>query len=96
MASATGGNSMHSQVKPSTKAEGAMGESLDSKPDLNGRNPDVNAPNPISNLLSSLAVLPSAEQAFSTDPMALSQNGAAFLGILADLQNNIKSIDRRT
>lgn len=78
------------------KTEGAMGENQDSMPDLNGRKPDVNAPNPISNLLSSLAILPSAEQAFSTDPMALSQNGSAFLGILADLQNNIKSIDQRT
>jgi hypothetical protein len=60
-------------------------------------NTDVNlnstAVNPINDLLSSLAVLPSAEQAFNLDPSVLSQNGSAFLGILADLQSNIKNID---
>lgn len=55
---------------------------------------DPKVDNPISNLLSSLAVLPSAEQAFNLDPTVLSQNGSAFLGILADLQSNIKSIDK--
>lgn len=56
---------------------------------------DAKAGNPINDLLSSLAVLPSAEQAFNLDPTALSQNGSAFLGILAELQSSIKSIDNR-
>lgn len=96
MATATGGTPVLPPTKSSTKAEDAVAATHDSStPDLNGRKLDSNAPNPISNLLSSLEVLPSAEQAFGTDPMALSQNGAAFLGILSDIQNNIKSIDRR-
>jgi hypothetical protein len=99
MATATGGTpvppSTKTLINTSTKAEDAVGAIQESTPDLNGRKLDSDAPNPISNLLASLEVLPSAEQAFGTDPMALSQNGAAFLGILSDIQNNIKSIDRR-
>jgi hypothetical protein len=70
-----------------------MSANQNSKVENSNANMNSAVVNPINDLLSSLAVLPSAEQAFNLDPSALSQNGSAFLGILADLQSNIKNID---
>lgn len=93
MATAARGTSTLPAGKSSAKAEGTISTIQDSTPEVNGRKLNLDVPNPIRDLLSSLEVLPSAEQAFGTDPTALSQNGSAFVGILADLQNSIKSID---
>ncbi|KAJ9102526.1 hypothetical protein QFC21_002927 [Naganishia friedmannii] len=49
--------------------------------------------NPIHNLIASLRVLPSAQQAFDTSSLALNQNGAVFMEILAGLQTSIRGMD---
>lgn len=51
--------------------------------------------NPIQNLIASLRVLPSAQQAFDTSYLALNQNGAVFMEILAGLQTSIRGMDSR-
>ncbi|KAJ9121723.1 hypothetical protein QFC22_002344 [Naganishia vaughanmartiniae] len=61
------------------------------------QNPDSDlnssADNPIHNLIASLRVLPSAQQAFDTSSLALNQNGAVFMEILAGLQTSIRGMD---
>jgi hypothetical protein len=54
-----------------------------------------NMDNPIHNLIASLRVLPSAQQAFDASPLALNQNGAVFMEILAGLQTSIRGMDSR-
>ncbi|KAJ9096598.1 hypothetical protein QFC19_007131, partial [Naganishia cerealis] len=49
--------------------------------------------NPINNLIASLRVLPSAQQAFDTSPVVLNQNGAVFMEILAGLQTSIRGME---